>query len=581
MRKQISAILAILLTSACIFNPIVANATTNNSINDTNKNVAIEKTPLSELKIKDYQNKNKDSIDFTVEINNLDKQYDTYELFISEENSKNYFIHEVGQFENKEINVIGLNPNTKYKINFILNSKEIREEYVGTIVTTETEYYIDNMSLCDFIPATTFKNTAYIDFKSNEEKNNYMEENYQYLDKDAMLLASDWEVESNNTFALADTIGDYPMFGYINPQSDIDHYKKTFTTSGKATILLTSVPSNADYDLYVYDSNYNQIGSGRNGSGQSESVTVDVVANKVYYFKVVSYSGFSATQNYAIATEITGGGDSYEPNNSFSASSDLGIVSTNKSVYATINSKYDMDYFKFRLNGAAQVSFYLNNIPSGCDYDLEIYDQNNNLIKSSSNSGTTSENIQLYLNPDKYYYIKVKSYSGMSDLNYNLMINIDQSFKTLPGKSVNINYATTTPTGEMVVYTDYYLDKASAKLLRDGLVKYFNNNLTFSLGSLATIIGFKYSVAGLPGLAYAMAAWYANDMANKLSPVIETMAEGTTTERLYVRIQSFTSTSETSSTWTTVIMSDVKKVQSTNGLVFDESIPVYNFSIKY
>lgn len=581
MRKQISAILAVLLTSACIFNPVVASATSNNYINDTIKNVAIEKTPISEFEIKDYQNKNKDSIDFTVEITNLYKQYDTYELFISEENSKNSFIHEVGQFENKEINVIGLNPNTKYKINFILNSKENREEYVGTIVTTETDYYIANMSLCDFIPSTTFKNTDYIDFKSNEEKNNYIEENYQYLDKGVMPLASDWEVESNNTFATADTIGDYPMFGHINPQSDIDYYKKTFATSGKATILLTSVPSNADYDLYVYDSNYNQIGSGRNGSGQSESVTVDVVTNKVYYFKVVSYSGFSATQNYAIATEITGGGDSYEPNNSFSAASDLGIVSTNKSIYATINSKYDMDYFKFKLNGAAQVSFYLNNIPSGCDYDLEIYDQNNNLIKSSSNNGTTSENIQLYLNPNKYYYIKVKSYSGMSDSSYNLRINIDQSFKPLPGKSVNINYATTTTTGEMVVYTDYYLDKTSAKLLRDNLVKYFNNNLAFSIGALATVIGFRYSVAGLPGLYYSMAAWHANDMANKLSPVIETMAEGTTTERLYVRVQSFTSTSETSSTWTTVVMSDVKKVQSTNGLVFDESIPVYNFSIKY
>jgi hypothetical protein len=82
-----------------------------------------------------------------------------------------------------------------------------------------------------------------------------------------------WETENNGTFSTADTIQDDDnVYGYISVAYDKDYYKITFESEGFANFYLGSIPSGQDYDLYVYDENYNEITKSMNGSNADELI---------------------------------------------------------------------------------------------------------------------------------------------------------------------------------------------------------------------------------------------------------------------------------------------------------------------
>ena len=83
--------------------------------------------------------------------------------------------------------------------------------------------------------------------------------------------------------------------------------------------------------------------------------------------------------------------------------------------YGYINPSSDIDYFKVKFNEKGVANFWLGNIPSGCDYELDLYDETGFRLASSHNSGDVQELIQFYpVDPNIYYYIKVSSYRGSS-----------------------------------------------------------------------------------------------------------------------------------------------------------------------
>ena len=100
-----------------------------------------------------------------------------------------------------------------------------------------------------------------------------------------------WETENNGTFSTADTIQDDDnVYGYISVAYDKDYYKITFESEGFANFYLGSIPSGQDYDLYVYDENYNEITKSMNGSNADELIIGEsVTKNTVYYVKVQGY----------------------------------------------------------------------------------------------------------------------------------------------------------------------------------------------------------------------------------------------------------------------------------------------------
>jgi len=79
-----------------------------------------------------------------------------------------------------------------------------------------------------------------------------------------------------------------------------DYYYFTPSTTSAVQILLSHIPANCDYDLYVYyyDEQYRQVAHSNQSGDIDESVKFTPVAGRKYYIRVYAYSGFSNQQPY-------------------------------------------------------------------------------------------------------------------------------------------------------------------------------------------------------------------------------------------------------------------------------------------
>ena len=157
--------------------------------------------------------------------------------------------------------------------------------------------------------------------------------------------------------------------------------------------------------------------------------------------------------------------DQYESNNSFAASTRLNTKPSGRpmdfsvSVNATLHRQswlwglieldVDEDYYRIDVFGKANVSISLTNIPSGCDYDIRLFEHDNiknaksddiTQITSSANAGSNPESISRVLYPGTYY-IWVYSYNDeCSDSDfYNLSINVDYTAQDTTISSLRYN----------------------------------------------------------------------------------------------------------------------------------------------
>lgn len=115
-----------------------------------------------------------------------------------------------------------------------------------------------------------------------------------------------YESENNNSWHAADTIyNDYDGYGLINYPSDIDYWKITFPYTGTANFYLGNIPSNCNYNIYLYSSDGETIiKSGSNSGNTYELLTCQVSAGSTYYVRVYSASGCSTTSYYLFRTRV-------------------------------------------------------------------------------------------------------------------------------------------------------------------------------------------------------------------------------------------------------------------------------------
>jgi hypothetical protein len=238
--------------------------------------------------------------------------------------------------------------------------------------------------------------------------------------------ATRYESESNNTYSTANAINDDDnAYGVISSSTDLDFYKVQFSSSGKANFYLGDIPSGCDYDLQLLDSNGTTVlSSSTNGGNTAELISqYQVSANKWYYLKVYSYSGSNTSSYYLLRAKnypTTLSGDKYEPNNATTAATSISsnAIITDANIHATS----DNDYFMFTVSATSSVTIQLSNIPSGCDYDLELYDSSNTRKANSTAGSNNPESIAISLTSGTYY-IKIYSYQGSSTSFYRLQVN--------------------------------------------------------------------------------------------------------------------------------------------------------------
>jgi len=83
-----------------------------------------------------------------------------------------------------------------------------------------------------------------------------------------------------------------------------DYYHFTPSNTDTVQIVLSRIPTDCDYDLYVYyyDGQYHQVVYSSQPGNADDSVTFIPVAGQKYYVRVYQYSGFSDQQAYHLTT---------------------------------------------------------------------------------------------------------------------------------------------------------------------------------------------------------------------------------------------------------------------------------------
>ncbi len=123
---------------------------------------------------------------------------------------------------------------------------------------------------------------------------------------------------------------------------------------------------------------------------------------------------------FAANTRAAGTANESESNNTMATAD---ITYDGYDSYGTLSSTSDVDWWKVSFSITGTASFWLGNIPSGCNYDISVYSQAGMLLGESYNSGTTAELVQVDVTAGTFYYIKVESTTNASSSQYLLRAN--------------------------------------------------------------------------------------------------------------------------------------------------------------
>ena len=93
--------------------------------------------------------------------------------------------------------------------------------------------------------------------------------------------------------------------------------------------------------------------------------------------------------------------------------------------YGDISFDNDVDWWKVSFDYSGTAIFSLENIPSGCDYDLNLYvGSGAYFARSSANRGNASEYITYNVSANTTYYLEVTTYTEGSDEPYLLRAKV-------------------------------------------------------------------------------------------------------------------------------------------------------------
>lgn len=103
-----------------------------------------------------------------------------------------------------------------------------------------------------------------------------------------------------------------------------------------------------------------------------------------------------------------------ESNNTYTAAD---VYNDGEHMYGTISSVSDEDWFKVYWDVDGNADFYLEDIPSNCNYNLKVYSQPKNggsltLYKTAATTSSTERLLDVPVTNDKNYYMQVYSTNG-------------------------------------------------------------------------------------------------------------------------------------------------------------------------
>jgi len=231
-----------------------------------------------------------------------------------------------------------------------------------------------------------------------------------------------YETEPNDSAYTSMPMDIGTAFGTMSSSVDNDWYVLSLEAGRPYTASLKGIPEGDDYDLYIFDPNLLDFGMSFNNGNADEVINFTPVTTGNYYIHADSDiigSGSDHSYQMLIYPNDTAP-DAYEPNDSMGTSK---TICNNTPVNGTINIDTDEDWYEFSVDNAGKLTVTLDSIPNDCDYDVEIYDGDSNILSGSYFTGDASEKADLLVGTGDYY-VRIYSYSGSSELAYSLNVNL-------------------------------------------------------------------------------------------------------------------------------------------------------------
>jgi len=221
------------------------------------------------------------------------------------------------------------------------------------------------------------------------------------------------EVETNGSFGEANDVAldtpaqPAPVTGSIDPGNDYDWYRFYVNTPGILTISHTDIPGEVRSEMWVYNSNYNQIGYRITTNSGEDNILV-ITVNKAGYYRVRlrDYTGTGSSSAYMLKVTHTAVVDGNEPNNDFGAATPLG----EGTIQGYLFDKDDNDWYRVYVRNPGILSISINVVPEELRPRLRLYNNNKSEKASyvNTNPGVSEEGAITYEVPEAgFYFVRV------------------------------------------------------------------------------------------------------------------------------------------------------------------------------
>jgi len=198
----------------------------------------------------------------------------------------------------------------------------------------------------------------------------------------------------------------------------VDYYSFRLDTARSLSFALRDMTGNAN--VYIEDGNGTVLGKSENGGSADELGSVNLAGNTNYYVRVAPVG--SESTNYRLVLNpgqaITQISDN--AGNTPNQASQITLARNGNTWRDWVGSSDNNDYYRFTLNNKSNLNLRLDGLSA--DANVEILNNNNNVIYSSTKTGSNNEEISRTLDAGTY---SVRVYPQSGNTYYNLNIKAD------------------------------------------------------------------------------------------------------------------------------------------------------------
>lgn len=248
----------------------------------------------------------------------------------------------------------------------------------------------------------------------------------QYKLRVVFVESDEWELESNNTVALATEISaNQTIHGVLNSKEDIDMYKFVSPGNGVYQFALSGVDTGtkARWKLSLYDANNKLIQTLNTQTDlESSMVRLNFKKGKVVYLKVEQYNTYARGIEYTVTMNYQKDSTwEQESNDSFTTAVSL---KKNKAITGTCYASSDADYYVYKApaKGTIKFTFSGDQVDVGNGWRLIVYDQNKKEVKIVKYVKDTQTIGVKAKKGKKYYFVVKPENSKMADISYTLKV---------------------------------------------------------------------------------------------------------------------------------------------------------------